>query len=249
MLIHEKDISYYLKKLQASQGYFCLPGYSDAEFYCMMKLRLKSQTGLGQTIHAKTGDALVSVMQRRQKDIRWMFAVPKCLWQLPMFERHSIDEFLERNQIQIDGYERDSLLDDRARDGELFALIYQLQKMYTVLIGPQELGNGGLKFLDYKYHFPIPSPNFHLQRNGLARLVEDVTRKGYNDVVFLISAGVSAPLIIDWLYSINPYNYYIDVGSIWDAFVGIGGQREWRAELYKEPKLLEAWKRKNIYGY
>lgn len=249
MIIHEKDIGFYIKRLRADKGHFCFPGYSDAEFYCMMKLRLKTQTGLGQIIHARTGDALISVMQRRQNDSKWLFAIPKILWTLPLFERFSIDSFLSDNQINIEGYERDSILDDRARDGELFALIYQLQQMDTVLIGPQELGNGGLGFLDYKNHFPIPSPNFHLQKNGLSNLVADVNRKGYNDVCFLISAGVSAPLIIDWLYSLNPYNYYIDVGSIWDAFVGIGGQREWRAELYKEPKALEAWKRRNILGY
>src|SRR4051812_43047094 len=99
MLIYDKPIEFYIRRLRASKGYFCFPGYSDAEFYCMMKLRLKTQTGLGQIIHARTGDALISVMQRRQNDSKWLFAIPKILWTLPLFERHPIEIFLQQNQI------------------------------------------------------------------------------------------------------------------------------------------------------
>lgn len=246
MLIHEYPIEWYIAKLK-SRKYFCLPGYSDAEFYSMMKLRLNTQTGLGQMIRATHGDLLTGVMQRRQRDKRWLFAIPKCLSELPLFEKYPVDSFLKENNISIEGYERDMILDDLARDAGLYPLIKQLQEMDTILVGPEEFSNGGLAFLDYKVHVSIPSPNLHTEPNGIKWTVDTILRRNYK-AIHLISAGVSAPIIIDKLYEANPDNFYIDCGSIWDAFCGIGGQRQWRADLYSDPTKLEEWKRRNIYG-
>ncbi len=246
LAINERPIGFYLGRLIQGQ-YFCFPGYSDAEFYCMMGIREGNKTGLGQILSKEHGDKLTNVMRRRQKDKRWFFAIPKCLKDLPVFQASPIDKFLEGNGIKVEGYERDMILDDAARDAKLYPLIHQLQKMETILIGPEELGNGGLNFLDFKLHLPIPSPNLHMEKNGIEWVIENCISRNYAGV-YLISAGVSAPVIIDRLYDWNPDNFYLDVGSIWDAFCGIGGQRQWRADLYRHPIRLKDWKRKNIHG-
>jgi hypothetical protein len=242
--IREKDIHYYVERLLTGRN-FCFPGYSDAEFYCMMGLRHGTTTGLGQIIDIKHGRRLLDVMQKRQNNTKWLFAIPKCLHGLPYFQQRPIDTFLKQNQVDITAYERDMVLDDLARDAGLFPFIAQLQNMDTVIIGPKDLER--LHFLDYKAHFAIPSPNLHMEDGGIERAVDRVIAKGYK-AVYLISAGVSAPIIIDYLYSWCPDNFYLDCGSIWDAFVGIGGQRQWRADLYESPSKLEAWRRKNLYG-
>jgi hypothetical protein len=77
--------------------------------------------------------------------------------------------------------------------------------------------------------------------------VEAAKRYG-KSAVYCVSAGVSAAIIIDQLHDTLPDSCLLDCGSIWDAFVGIGGQRQWRAELYANPKAWERWKRKNLYG-
>lgn len=244
MIIREKPMSWYINRLRRGMS-FCFPGYSDAEFYSMMGVRAGDTSGLGQVLDPTHGKRLIDVMRRRQKDPKWFFAIPKCLWSLPVFEAYSIDTFLREQGIQIEGYERDMVLDDLARDAGLFPFITQLQQMDTVIIGPEPLQNA-LGFLDYKEMIEITSPNLHMTEAG----IEFAAERGYKyqDVVFLISAGVSAPCIIDLLYENNPDNTYIDCGSIWDAFAGIGGQRQWRANLYANPDKLNSWRRKNVHG-
>ncbi len=245
-MIHEYPIDFYIDKLKR-QEYFCLPGYSDAEFYSMMGIRIGSKTGLGQILSKEHGVKLLDVMKRRQNDPRWLFAIPKCLWDLPYFSKPylTIDKYLERNRLDIEAYERDMILDDLAKNAGLHPFIKQLQQMDTVLIGPKEFSDGCLSFLNFKFNYEIPTPNLHMNSEYLEWVT---TRNVGKWKTILVSAGVSAPIIIDRMYETYPDNFYIDCGSIWDAFVGIGGQRQWRADLYQNPKALQAWKRKNIYG-
>lgn len=247
MLIHEHPIQWYIDKMIHGET-FCFPGYSDAEFFSMMGIRLNNLTGLGQVIHYATGQKLLDVMQRRQASKDWLFAIPKCLWDLPQLTppATTIDTYLKKHKVKIEGYERDMVLDDLARDAGLFPLIQQLQDMDTVVIGNQWLS--GLKFLDSKQFIPIPSPNLHMEIFGLEKVVQAAMERPRRDCVYLISAGVSAPLIIDRLYDLIPDSWFIDCGSIWDAFVGIGGQRTWRANLYANPVAHQKWKEKCLYG-
>jgi len=62
------------------------------------------------------------------------------------------------------------------------------------------------------------------------------------------SAGVSAAVIIDKLHDEIPDSFFIDCGSIWDAFARVGAQRAWRGKLYENDKAYDQWVRKNIYG-
>lgn len=245
MKIHRMPMSWYVDRLKVGDR-FSFVGYSDAEWYSMMQLRLNTTTGLGQHIDATHGKRLLRVMRERQCDRTWLFAVPSCLSKLPLFEKYPIDTFLEAQDIRIEGYERDMVLDDLAKNAGLYPFIRQLQAMDTVVIGPRELE--GLAFLDYKQHFPIASPNLHMEPFGIQEVVGRVLRSRVKDAVYLVSAGVSAAVIIDRLCTAGIRATFMDCGSIWDAFVGIGGQREWRAELYADPAKLEAWKHTNLTG-
>ncbi|GAG77896.1 unnamed protein product, partial [marine sediment metagenome] len=156
------------------------------------------------------------------------------------------------NYINIEAYERDMILDDLARDAGLFPLINQLQKMDVVIIGPRPLRR--LHFLNRKHFVQISSPNLHLEfkqdrkrLSGIDWAVEDALEYG-KPAVYLVSAGVSAAVIIDRLHDEIPDSFFIDCGSIWDAFVGIGEQREWRANLYDNPIALAEWEGRNLYG-
>lgn len=244
MKILELGIDYYVDRLKKGR-YFCFPGYSDAEFFCMMGIRLGHSTGLGQILDGEHGKKLLDVMQRRQHDPRWLFAIPKCLWGLPQFSEGRIDTFLQRNNVDIHGYERDMVLDDLAKNAGLYPLISQLKKMDTVVIGPRELTKGSLSFLNCRGYVEIPSPNLH---KDTATLEYTSSMRLGKDKVILVSAGVSSPIIIDRMYEICPDNFYIDCGSIWDTFAGIGGQRQWRADLYKDKDAYYKWCMKNIYG-
>lgn len=249
MIIHEKTIEWYIEKLKNNE-YFSLAGYSDAEFFCMMGIRIGGSTGLGQKLTREQGEILKEIMQRRQSDPRFMFAIPKCLWDIRGLKWHKIDDWVKENNINIEAYERDMVTDDLAEAAGLYPFIKQLQQMRTVVIGPVELAS--LNFLGNVFTITIPTPNLHLDFDALQYAIDGAWQFwddcGREPLVYLISAGVSAAPIIDELHDEIPNAWFIDCASIWDAFVGIGGQREWRAKLYKDPKKLEEWKRKNLYG-
>lgn len=237
------DINYYVNRLR-NWEYFAVAGYSDAEWFSILKKRIGNTTGLGQVLHLESGVKLQQIMKRREKDPNFIFAMPKCLWE-PAFDAYTpiIDRVLALTP-SITIHERDRVTDDLAASAGLHPFIKQLQGMRTVVIGNQHLR--GLDFLDYDQFIEISSPNCHLEPDSIDKVVSQIDPS--KPATYLVSAGISAALIIDAIYDIAPRSFFIDCGSIWDAFVGIGGQREWRRKLYDDLISLTIWKADNLYG-
>lgn len=256
-LIHKFPLTYYVKKLQKKE-HFAFVGYSDAEWFCILKHQLGNLTGLGQVLDPVIGELLGQVLQDRKNDPNFLFAVPSCMWELENFTEISIDrkdksicdrieQYLsDHNLTDIVFHERDMVLDDCARDAGLYPFIEQLQKMHTVIIGPKPLHD--LDFLDYNHFIEISNPNLHMEKDGIKTAVQEALEYG-EKAVYLISAGLSAALIIHNLWDTIPESIFMDCGSIWDGFVGIGGQRPWREKLYTNPDKYKMWRHKNLYGY
>jgi hypothetical protein len=246
MKIHRESIGHFISWLGRGVR-FSLAGYSDAEWYCVLGERDGERTGLGQVLSRDHGARLLDVLRRRQGDDRFKFAVPEVLYTLPSFCDGQIDWFLGSQGIRIEAFERDRLTDDLAREGNLHGLIRAVRSFArtrpVAMVGPDPLA-GMQQYLPLSMFVPVSTPNLHLEPGGIERAVERCVRKNLNDALYLVSAGVSAAVIIDQLHDAFPRSWFMDCGSIWDAFVGIGGQREWRAELYRDPEKLEAWKRR-----
>ena len=246
MKFHELPIRYYVRRLRDGD-FFSFAGYSDAEWYCILKYDLGKLTGLGQMLDGPTGDKLLDILKRRQHDPRFLFAVPKCMWEWPDFltakTGERIEAILAENDIQLEFYERDMVTDDLAAKAGLYPLIRQLQRMKVAIIGNPHLQR--LDFLKYDKFFEVGFPSFHLEEGGVQRIVDEVKAYG-QPAVYLVSAGISAALIIDQLHDVVQNSFLIDCGSIWDTFVGIGGQRRWRSNLYKDPESLRRWVNANL---
>ena len=243
----KRTIHFFIDKMKSGE-YFSQAGYSDAEWYCMLNVRGGEKTGLGQVLSNSHGARLTEILVRRRNDSTFIVAVPQCLFRLPQFDgNRTIDIFLRRRRLATDNWcERDMITDSIAEKGKLFPLISQLVTMPVVIIGNRHLK--GLDFLQYKNFVEISSPNLHLEPNGIERAVEEAVTHYSPGTIYLVSAGVSAAVIIDKLHDITPKSFKFDCGSIWDAFVGIGAQREWRANLYADEKAYEIWVRRNITG-
>jgi len=238
---------YYIDRMKTG-NYFSLSSYSDAEWFCVLNHRLGCETGLGQTLDGKTGERLLDVLRRRNSDTKFLFSMPKVVFIMQDGKGVSMEKRI--NDLipeQKEFFEKESIGDDLAEEGNgsLHPFIKQLQSMSVVTIGNAALK--GLDFLHPKLHVSTSCPNLHMEEQGIERAAREAIDYGKSGV-YLVSAGVSAPLIIDQLHDEIPDSFFIDCGSIWDAFVGIGGQREWRAELYENPERLEKWKKENVYG-
>ena len=244
--MHEFPIDYYVDRLKRND-FYSFAGYSDAEWFSLLGIRLGQETGLGQILDGKTGNRLADVLHRKQYDPRFLFAAPKCLWEEEIYVNMGlgrwITNYLDTHRIRIEFYERDMVTDHLAERAGLKPFIEQLQAMPVCVIGNAALR--GLDFLGYQHFVEISSPNLHLEEGGIERAVASAITCGVRGV-YLVSAGMSAALIIDQLHDAIPKSFFLDCGSIWDAFVGIGGQREWRAKLYSNPKRLKEWKRRNL---
>ena len=237
MKIREESISHYLDWMRKGQP-FAFAGYSDAEWHCVLGTRAGEKTGLGQILCPRHGKRLLDVLRKRQSDEWFLFAIPKVLRTISGFDGGEIDWFLGREDIKIVGWERDVVTDDLAREADLYPLIRQVHDMRpVVLIGNEHLRV--MRELCYWEHVPISSPNLHMEPDGIERAVEAALK--HDAKVYLVSAGVSAAIIIDQLRDARSASWLIDCGSMWDCFAKVGGQREWRAKLYASPKSWRLW--------
>ena len=248
MVINHQNMDYYLERIKNNQHY-SIAGFSDAEWFSMIGHRLRGLTGLGQRIDESTGIRLTDVLKRRQHDSDFLFAIPDVVINGEYFVTSGIakriNKHIEKNEIHTEWFERDVVTDYLAEFGRMYPFIKQLQKMNVAIIGNKHLR--GLGFLAYKHFTEISSPNLHLEYNGIERAVEDAQNYGQPGV-YLVSAGVSAALIIDQLHGTISDSWFIDTASIWDAFVGVGEQREWRKTLYADPKKYTEWLNANLHG-
>jgi hypothetical protein len=199
----------------------------------------------------EVGDRLGEILRQRKDDSDFLFASPKCMWKLEDFQGErigdKIDGWLARHGLDSQlFFERDMITDELAEHAGLAPLIEALNTRRVIVIGNKYLED--LEFLNYWGHIEIPSPNYHLELDGpagLSRVHHVLRHLTLQPLMFVVSAGMSAAILIDHLYDLYPRSSFMDCGSIWDAFVGIGCQREWRRRLYADPTELIEWKRKN----
>ena len=246
MKFNHHPVDYYVQRLRRGD-HFAFPGYSDAEWFCILRHDTHKTTGQGQQLDDATGRRLLRIIKRRCLDSRFLFAVPECMWHLEDFQSANIpfriQRELEMNSIEVEFYERDMVLDDLAEQAGLAPWIRQLRNMRTTMIGNAHLRE--LDFLEIDYFIEIPPVNLHLDEAAMSDVINRA--KGVPGTqAFLFSAGIAAAILIDGIADHQPNSSLIDCGSIWDAFVGIGGQREWRRKLYKDPEAHRRWLDANL---
>lgn len=247
MNFFERDINFYTSLMRRNKA-FSFAGYSDAEWFCLFGTRPGELTSLGQVMDPAHGMLLLDILRRRENDQRFLVAIPKIIETLAGFDLGQIDAFLDGHGIKLVAYERDMVTDDLAAAAGLFPLVDAVRShsQFTALIGNSQLWP--MKdILQLSAFVGISSPNLHMQPGGIDDVVGRVKKYGQPGL-YLVSAGVSAAVIIDRLHDYFPSSIFFDCGSMWDAFVGIGGQREWRAKLYADPVALTEWKRKCLHG-
>lgn len=243
MIILEKELSWYISRLQSNQT-FSFAGYSDAEWLAMEQTHHGDHTALGQTWTPWIGEQLLKTL-REPKGPDYLHAAPKCIEQGNVFGTERIEKIMAGIGREIEWYERDMVTDDLAAAGGLNPLIKQLREMDVVFVGHDAMAN--LDFLHTKKFVPISTPNFHMERYGIPWVERELLEYG-KPGVYIFAAGMSAAVLIHRLHGKIPGAFLLDLGSMWDTFVGTGAQRGWRFKLYNDPKIYKEWLDKCLAG-
>jgi len=105
-------------------------------------------------------------------------------------------------------------------DGRLDRFFDALKRLPVVLVGPPHLHSFAVEkawlFAEVAYGDCWP------QYEALKRLLAPWAR--VDGVIFLFCASMTSNVLIDDLHKANPRNTYIDVGSVFDPFVGIASR-------------------------
>lgn len=115
---------------------------------------------------------------------------------------------------------------------ELYPLIKALRSKNVCIISNKMLK--GLTFLNYDHFIEIDYPNCYSNLEETTKEILEYGKEG----VYIFACGIPASLFVQSVHGKIPNSWFIDFGSIWDGFVGIGGQRPTRREFYLHP---ETW--------
>lgn len=139
----------------------------------------------------------------------------------------------------------DGVVWERAvREGAFGPFLKALRRYGVTLVGHKKLA--GLTFLNTNAHVGVPPYN-------AAAAIDDVAARvptpGHPLTAFVVCCGVSAiPLIRRLRARYGPDHVYLDLGSTFDVFCGLGADRGWRAELYADKAALRDLISRNLEG-
>lgn len=190
-----KDIIY---KIESNEP-FALTRWGDGEWYNIRKL--KGANCDGNIYYPDLGDALKEIVSVKQDYILGA-------QDYKTFNLTSDVEDYDQDWIDADIFHKASM------EGKLQPLIDTLANKWITYIGNKDLIK--LTFIDE--FITIPQNNIWLQREQLLNVVRSTFNNTHK--VYCFSAGMATNVFIHELWKENKSNTYIDVGSVFDPYVG-----------------------------
>lgn len=137
--------------------------------------------------------------------------------------------------------------DTAAKTGNLAPFLRALRGKEVVLVGnPMLKGFEGCQFADLYGFVPIPKFNTASMLNVLE--AECVAVRQGRTPIYLVCVGLGAIPLVMRLRRQMPEATFLDLGSTFDMFVGLGSERGWRQELYQNQEAWDALIKKNLGG-
>lgn len=192
------NLQYYVDKLKAGEK-FSLARWGDGEMYCMWGSR-STHNANGCRYSPELRRALLDSMHH-ENDPTFIYGMQEVYTR----DRKRIEE----EYPNIDWHDSE-FLSRAVAEGKLFPLINQLQKMKIIIIGNESLFEFSHKILKVKDFIKVPSSNCFDTPPDIPLL---------KDHVYLFSCGMAANVFISRLHR-KIDAWLIDVGHIWDPFVG-----------------------------
>jgi len=156
----------------------------------------------GNLYYHDLGDALQEIVTVKQE---YILGAQDKQWNLPT----DVDKYPQQDWIDADIFHKASM------ENRIFLLGEALQSRHVVYIGNKDLKR--LPFIDE--FIEIPPNNVWLEREDVFNKVTQSIEEGVHKV-YCFSAGMATNVFIDDLYHFDSTQTYIDVGSVFDPYVG-----------------------------
>lgn len=234
MNIQNLPLEWYIQELEQNRP-FSLAHYGDGEWLAVFKDRLNGQNAEGTVYTNPLCDELLQTL--RYKADNFHFATPDDLKHVGIVE--PIDAFLKAQGLDIVFLEKD-VWNASVRDGVLGPFIKAVRGLNLCFVSNEAMR--GLYFLNYRSFVDVGYPNAY---ERIDQAVEEALKADAE--VYIVAMGLAGPCFVRRMHEkVGDKAFIIEVGSIFDGFVGMGGQRGWRAEMYADPRKVMAWRTKNL---
>lgn len=190
--------------------YFAFSRWGDGEWKAMTGE--KGSNCDGHQYFPSLGQALRNVLRSKPEYMLGM---------QPHAAREMSDEI---NDIlsKVDFYPKflnaDVIHNENIKQG-LFSLFEKLKKRNVVIVGNARM----MKLKEYLPHFQhiiVPEKNAWLDYPLTSKILQN-TADRCNDTVFLFASGMMSNVLIHDCCKINQRNFYIDIGSALDPYIGV----------------------------
>lgn len=183
---------------------FAFSRWGDGEWYNVNKKQGKNCDG--NIYYTDLGDALLDIVSEPRDYFMGMQTLMS----------FSVSQAMKYPQSWGDS----DVLHKASMSNKLDTFIQSLNNVHVVYIG-----NESLKPLSFINEFiEIPYNNVWLMRDHIMKAMYDTFDPNVYKV-YCLSAGMAANVFIHDLWSINKTNAYIDVGSVFDPYVGRNSRR------------------------
>lgn len=216
--LSESELEFYLEICQklASDQPFSLSRWGDGEWYAV-----ESRPGHNcDKNDYNIKDELNNTLSNRLNDI---LATPKHLKYPPYYMcAQQVESCYSAHHLFTDQeWQSANIFHWASKDGQLSHLFNALKTATCVIY----IGNASLSRLPFISQFiEIPDKNVFNQYNkillDISNTFTDNACQILSHKTYIFSAGMAANVFIDDLYNANPYNTYIDIGSVFDPYVG-----------------------------
>lgn len=188
-----------IKKINKREP-FAFSRFGDGEWLNIRKT--KGENCDGNVYYPGLGDRLAEIVSEKQNYILGAQDYKK--WNL----LSDVEKYNANDWVDADVFHKASM------EGNLSLFIEALNTANVIYIGNKSLKN--LQFIN-KF-IEIPYTNVWLDYNNVLNTIYSSFTDTHT--VYLFSAGMCANVFIDDLWDRNKNNSYIDVGSVFDPYVG-----------------------------
>lgn len=244
MLRINRSVDYYVKMLEVHSP-FTFARYGDGEWRAIIGGKwIGTRNSNGCTMTTSLSNDLRKCIKDWQDYDHGMLNIAI------KDRKVEINEWLSANRVAHRRWVKGDVLLTANLSGNFYPFIVAMRKRRVLYVGPQFIrsipGLGMFTPIDYVI---IPGKDTHNVKDDVLRTILNNVSL-YSIGVICYSAGLTAKVLIDDVFKINPNLTQIDMGSMWDGYLGQQSRSYIRRGkvLWNDLIAVNSGKRKAIKG-